>query len=235
MSSCQKITPEEYKNQSVDYTKKALEELNKQLQETNPIKPKTRKRTNSMSKNESDGGYSSSQNQFFNIPEENLSESDSDSNSDSDILSNSDDDKPNVSNNITIISGKHKKNKKPKYTDSSKKIVSEVISSLSNINTTNNKYSDQILKLKNTNSSLKKENSSIEKKYHFLKLEFSNIQVDNEKLKDKNKLLETENKQFKLDIKQIKDQKYWILNREIFYKYCLYISMFINIYYYLFY
>tara|TARA_B100000575_G_C23127836_1_gene653714 strand:- start:227 stop:1069 length:843 start_codon:yes stop_codon:yes gene_type:complete len=205
-SSCEKISLEEYNNQSTEYTKKMLEELNQQLKESKFNKTKfNRKDAN----NNSNGIQNMQQNTISltnNIQNESITENYSEncsSSSDDDNTNNTDDnDTNNDSNHINInrintrninTNGKNTKkmsvvnkniNNKKRKLELNEDLISSLLSKYENEH-------NQVLNLNANYIQLQKDYNKLEKKNHFLTLDLSNQKVSNDNLNSKLKDLMT--------------------------------------------
>jgi len=218
MEGCQKISNQEYESQKIDYTKKALEELNQQLQQSKPNKLRNRK---------------CASNKDIIVENHFTDESNSESDSEIELLSDINEEDI-MSNKITIISGSRPK-KKVKKTDSNDKVMSEFMNTFSDLNKNNSNSLQEISNLKSKNSAFKKEINSLEKKLHYLKLEHSNSTVEYNKIKEKYIDIEEKNKLLTKKNKEVLSADFWFQNTTLVYKYSLYISLIFNTYFYLFY
>ena len=220
MEGCQKISEQEYESQKIDYTKKALEELNQQLQQAKPNKLRNRKNA-------------SIEDDFDPLTPPGLFEdSYSESGSDIDLLS--DEEEESRTNKITIISDSNPK-RKVRKTANNDKVMSKFMNTFTDLNKNNSKIIQKIMNLKSKNSSFKKEINSLENKLHFLKLEHSNSNIELEKLKERYSDLERKNKLLIKRNDQVLANDYWFRNVKILYQYLLYISICINLFFYIFY
>jgi len=187
-SSCEKISLEEYNNQSSEYTKKKLEELNQQLKESKFNKTKFNRQdanhNSDVIHNTQKNNINVSDNIQNDLNVENYSEN---------CSSSSDDDIDNVSNNDSVSVRRNdikfkpikaNSNSKKRKVESNDNLVTSLLSKYENEH-------NQVLNLNTNYQKLQKDYNKLEKKNHFLTLDLSNQKVSNENLSSKLKDLIT--------------------------------------------